>query len=115
METKKFDKTTKDGMSEIREDAIEVFHYDKELTPQNRAHKYLEDHKLNRGYNDTALQVCVLDLIDRAYLVGAEKSSEGRLDLDRKAATLTRVSAELLQVAIELRSLTPDGHDDADR
>lgn len=94
-----------DTIEAICEEAVEVFRFDKELRPQDRAHKYLEEHKVNRGYNDTALQVCVLDLIGRAYQIGAKEAFARDLGLERKVAVLTEISADLLQSAITLRGL----------
>ena len=96
-----------DTLAAICNEAIEIFRYDKELRPQDRAHRYLEDHKVTRGYNDTALQVCVLDLVNRAYQVGAREVFEEDLGLEQRAAALTQVSAELLQAALHLRGLAP--------
>lgn len=97
---------TPDTLDAIYSDVIEVFRYDKELRPQDRAHKYLETHEVSRGYNDTALQVCVVDLVDRAYKVGVAEALSKDLGLEEKAVTLTRISAELLQSALDLRGIT---------
>lgn len=96
-----------DTLAAICEEAIEVFRYDKELRPQDRAHKYLEAHEVSRGYNDTALQVCVVDLINRAHKVGMMEAFDRDLGLESKVSTLKRVSADLLQAAISLRGLSP--------
>ena len=95
-----------DAIQTIYDDAIEVFRFDKESRPQDHAHRYLEAHKVARGYNDTALQVCVLDLIRRAYLAGSRDAFSRNLGLEEKAAMLTEVSAELLRAAIALRGVT---------
>lgn len=57
-------------MEQIKADAIEVFHFDREVRPQDRAHAYLGQYRVRRGYNDTAMQVAVTDMIERAYEAG---------------------------------------------
>lgn len=52
------------------EEAAEVFHFDRECRPQDRAHAYLGKYRVRRGYNDTAMQVAVTDMIERAYEAG---------------------------------------------
>lgn len=96
----------RDTIRAIYDEAIEVFRFDKDLRPQDRAHKYLEEHKVSRGYSDTALQVCVLDLIKRSYLVGSRDAFTQNLELEEKAAMLTEVSADLLRAAIALRGVS---------
>lgn len=49
---------------ELRRDLID------ECRPQDRAHAYLGKYRVRRGYNDTAMQVAVTDMIERAYEAG---------------------------------------------
>ena len=44
-------------LEQIKADAVEVFHFDRECRPQDRAHAYLGKYRVRRGYNDTAMQV----------------------------------------------------------
>lgn len=53
-------------LEQIKADAVEVFHFDRECRPQDRAHAYLGKYRVRRGYNDTAMQVAVTDMIERA-------------------------------------------------
>lgn len=41
-------------LEQIKADAVEVFHFDRECRPQDRAHAYLGKYRVRRGYNDTA-------------------------------------------------------------
>ena len=54
-------------LEQIKADAVEVFHFDRECRPQDRAHAYLGKYRVRSGYNDTAMQVAVTDMIERAY------------------------------------------------
>lgn len=56
-----------DTMEDILTDCNEVFRYD-ETRPQDRAHTYLKEHRVCRGYDDTAME--------RAYTVGRMESSK---------------------------------------
>lgn len=52
-----------------------VFRYD-ETRPQDRAHTYLKEHRVCRGYDDTAMERAAQDMIERAYTVGRMESSK---------------------------------------
>lgn len=54
-----------DNISKIMEDAEEVFGWRSDVRPQERAHAYLEAHKVSRGVSDTALLRVAQDLIGR--------------------------------------------------
>lgn len=64
-------------LEQIKADAVEVFHFDRECRPQDRAHAYLGKYRVRRGYNDTAMQVAVTDMIERAYEAEAPDRKEG--------------------------------------
>lgn len=64
-----------DTMEDILADCNEVFRYD-ETRPQDRAHTYLKEHRVCRGYDDTAMERAAQDMIERAYTVGRMESSE---------------------------------------
>lgn len=42
-------------MEDILADCNDVFRYD-ETRPQDRAHAYLKEHRVFRGYDDTAME-----------------------------------------------------------
>lgn len=64
-----------DTMEDILADCNEVFRYD-ETRPQDRAHAYLKEHRVCRGYDDTAMERAAEDMIERAYTVGRMESSK---------------------------------------
>lgn len=64
-----------DTMEDILADCNEVFRYD-DTRPQDRAHTYLKEHRVCRGYDDTAMERAAQDMIERAYTVGRMESSE---------------------------------------
>lgn len=64
-----------DTMEDILADCNEVFRYD-ETRPQDRAHTYLKEHRVCRGYDDTAMERAAQDMIERAYTVGRMESSK---------------------------------------
>lgn len=64
-----------DTMEDILADCNEVFRYD-ETRPQDRAHAYLKEHRVCRGYDDTAMERAAQDMIERAYAVGRMESSK---------------------------------------
>lgn len=64
-----------DTMEDILADCNEVFRYD-DTRPQDRAHAYIKEHRVCRGYDDTAMERAAQDMIERAYTVGRMESSE---------------------------------------
>lgn len=66
-------------LEQIKADAVEVFCYDRECRPQDRAHAYLGKYRVKRGYNDTAMQVAVVDMIERAYDAGRAGIADANL------------------------------------
>lgn len=66
-------------LEQIKADAVEVFCYDREVRPQDRAHAYLGKYRVKRGYNDTAMQVAVVDMIERAYEAGRAGIADANL------------------------------------
>lgn len=86
-----------DTMEDILADCNEVFRYD-ETRPQDRAHTYLKEHRVCRGYDDTAMERAAQDMIERAYTVGRMESSKA------VARETARIIAE--GIAKEL-SMTP--------
>lgn len=64
-----------DTMEDILADCNEVFRYD-DTRPQDRAHAYLKEHSVCRGYDDTAMERAAQDMIERAYTFGRMESGE---------------------------------------
>ena len=55
-----------DVMRFVREDVHRVFGFDKESTYKERAHEYLTENRVARTGSDTAVERCVMDLVERA-------------------------------------------------
>lgn len=59
-----------DTLGAVLDEVAEVFRFVKDDRPQERAHAYLERHQVRRGFNDTAMQCAVEDMVRRAYACG---------------------------------------------
>lgn len=98
-----------DSLTSILEDVEDVFHFDKEIRPQDRAHAYLTRRRVPRGFSDTAMQCAVEDMVKRAYDVGALESCAPQptdvpqQDAGMAEALLLKASGELLECAMQLR------------
>lgn len=82
------------------EEAAEVFgawqnRYD-ETRPQDRAHTYLKEHRVCRGYDDTAMERAAQDMIERAYTVVRMESSKA------VARETARIIAEGISKELEI-------------
>ena len=66
-----------DTMEDILADCNEVFRYD-ETRPQDRAHTYLKEHRVCRGYDDTAMERAAQDMIERSGGWRAARRWRGR-------------------------------------
>lgn len=64
-------------LEDVYTDAETVFGFDKELRPQDRAHAYLAERRVQRGFCDTAMLCACRDMVARAYGLGVE---DGRAD-----------------------------------
>lgn len=100
-----------DSWSEITADLTEVFRYDKEERPQDRAHAYLERRVVPRGFGDTAMQCAASDLCRRAYALGQVDARAGMSGVQSCAASLTEMSGRMLALAVELRGMELKGAD----
>lgn len=97
-----------DSMEQVMDDLEEVFRYDSESRPQDRAHRYIESHRVMRGFNDTAMQVAASDMVRRAYDLGkADSAAPGLavMDTEEAAGRLAVLSGELLKASAELRGM----------
>lgn len=86
---------------DIAADADEVFRFDREARPQDRAHAYLGRYRIWREPGDTAMLCTVLDLCRRSYAAGIAKGMSGRVadgrlsDAAEAAEKLARTLADL--------------------
>ena len=82
-------------------EASEVFGYDRERRYQERAHAYLERHKVARSYSDTAIERVVLDLATRAHrAAGSGELAAVEKERDEALSALSEV-AEIAAVALD--------------
>ena len=88
------------GLEEVIEDAHDVFRYDKEIRPQDRAHAYLVKNRVRRDYSDTAMECVVIDMIKRAYAIGAGNGS-GTANVRRQFAAIRQVAEAALEALEE--------------
>ena len=58
---------TEDTLGAVLDEVAEVFRFVKDDRPQERAHAYLARRLVRRGFNDTAMQCAVADMVRRAY------------------------------------------------
>lgn len=85
-----------DTLERVLEDAEEVFRYVEGETHQDRAHRYIERHGVQRQPGDTATLCAVRHMIRRAALVDAPTASdEARAALADAAAYLLREACGL--------------------
>ena len=83
----------KDTMRDVLDDADAVFGFDRDATYQQRAHGYLRERGVSRGFDDTAVQCVVRDLIARAVSATSEETMRERM---------VSAAADLLQLAREM-------------
>lgn len=76
-----------ESIGDVVADCAAVFRFD-ERKPQERAHDYLRERRVARGYDDTAMQCACEDMVRRAYRVGL---TENATEVARETA---RVIAE---------------------
>ncbi len=65
-----WDGGAEDTMEDVVADVAGVFAYDGDSRPQDRAHAYLREHRVARGYDDTAMQCSAEGMVRRAYRIG---------------------------------------------
>lgn len=94
-----------DTWCEVEQDLEEVFGYRDDERPQDRAHAYIKQRQVMRGFNDTALQVAATDMCRRSYEIGKAEALAGMPGVQRIAADLTEASGRLLNIAVELRGM----------
>lgn len=100
-----------DTWDEIEKDVKAVYGFERDSRPQDRAHAYIERRKVQRGFNDTAIEVAAMDLCRRSHALGLQAGRSGVPGLDRVAASVAEQSGKLLAIACELRGIEADHGD----
>lgn len=92
-----------EGMIAVHDDVDEVFRFDKQVRPQDRAHAYLARNRVVRDYSDTAMQRVAHDLCDRAFAAGMACAPVRAMDdrVGRAAEMLLEAAALLDEVMAE--------------
>lgn len=94
-----------DTMGAVLSDLDEVFGYRPDVRCQDRAHEYLDAHKVQREFKDTAMLCATKDMVRRAYQLGVYEGAASVRDASRSADEITRLATELLGVACSLRGM----------
>lgn len=92
-------------MEAVERDIEEVFGFSKDDRPQDRAHGYIDRNRVQRGFSDTAMMCAALHMARRAYAAGRADAMAEDGALQRKAAMLARMSADLLELSAEMRGI----------
>ena len=90
-----------DALQGVYDDCDEVYGYDEDARPQNRAHDYLERYMVERTARDTAMQRVCRDLIARAYEAGVSDTL-AKADVAALGAELRSLGGEMLRRGIDL-------------
>lgn len=85
-----------DALDDVLSDAEEVFRYVEGETHQERAHRYIERHGVQRQPGDTATLCAVRHMVRRAARAGMpSQADEARASLADAAAYLLREACNL--------------------
>lgn len=74
-----------------------VFSYSTEQRPQDRAHRYIDEHGVQRVARDTSMQAAVIDMCERAYELG---KSERIPELDGMAEEFRAMSVKCMELSV---------------
>lgn len=82
-------------LDDVERDVSAVFGFNEAERPQARAHTYLYENQVRRGYNDTAMECAALDMARRAYEAG-RRGAAGSLaeELEAAAASIREVAED---------------------
>lgn len=61
---------SEDSLGAVLDEVAEVFRFETDSRPQDRAHVYLRRHAVCHGFDDTAMQCAATDMVRRAYACG---------------------------------------------
>lgn len=91
-----------DSWELIVEDIGDVFSYSTEQRPQDRAHRYIDEHGVQRVARDTSMQAAVLDMCERAYELG---KSERIPELDGMSDEFRDMSVRCMELSVIIGKL----------
>lgn len=87
----------------LLDDVDEVFRFDRDNRPQDRAHAYLSHRGLGRSATDTAMQAAARDFVSRARQIGSKAPVTPAASLDPDAVAKARKTAQ--ELALDLAIL----------
>ena len=79
-----------DSMGAVLSDLEEVFGYRPDVRCQDRAHEYLDAHKVQREFKDTAMLCATKDMVRRAYQLGVYEGAASVRNASRSADEMER-------------------------
>lgn len=86
-------------IGDVYADAEAVFRFSRESRPQDRAHDYLREHEVARGYDDTAMLCAVDDMIARAYAAGRDDGTEEATGVEAMREAMGQMGRALIAAA----------------
>lgn len=94
-----------ENIDEIVADLDEVFRYEKDKRPQDRAHDYLDRRGLTRTARDTAIQAAATDMVMRAYNAGYAAANGGIGELENKAMELAGIASDVYRASTRIMAI----------
>lgn len=89
-------------LDDVERDVSAVFGFNEAERPQARAHTYLYENQVRRGYNDTAMECAALDMARRAYEAGRRGAAGINI------GALSSLAEELEAAAASIREVAED-------
>ena len=86
-------------LEEVYSDAETVFGFDKELRPQDRAHAYLAERRVQRGFCDTAMLCACRDMVASAYELGVEDGRAASTGVEAVREAMGQMGRALIAAA----------------
>lgn len=86
-------------LEDVFTDAETVFGFDKELRPQDRAHAYLAERRVQRGFCDTAMLCACRDMVARAYELGVEDGCAAATGVEAMRGAMEQMGRALIAAA----------------
>ena len=86
-------------LEDVYTDAETVFGFDRELRPQDRAHAYLAERRVQRGFCDTAMLCACRDMVARAYELGVEGGCAAATGVEAMREAMGQMGRALIAAA----------------
>ena len=86
-------------LEDVFTDAETVFGFDRELWTQYRAHAYLVERRVQRGFCDTAMLCACRDMVARAYELGVEDGCAAATGVEAMREAMGQMGRALIAAA----------------